>query len=80
MRDIYLISNLESLTNFSTEAIEGPNLKIWYITWYIFQMFTKTITTNMRIFITCIMERSIPVLNLKKSNEKWNKNMIRISK
>ena len=70
MRDIYLISNLDSLTNFSTEVTEGPNLKILYITWYIFQMFTKTITTNMRIFITCAMERSIPFLNLKKTQRK----------
>ena len=77
MRDIYINSNLNPLTKF-TSTSRSTNFKD-ILPWNISQMITKTIPISMRIVISYPMKSDIPLWITWKVNGNWDKNMIRIS-
>ena len=59
MRDIYISSNLNPLTKF-TSSSRSTELKD-ILAWNISQMITKTIPISTRIVISYVMKRGIPL-------------------
>ena len=76
MRDIYINSNLNSLTKFtsSSRSINFINIFPWNIS----QMIMKTVPMSKRIVISYAMKQGIPLWIWWKVNGNWD-NMIRIS-
>ena len=77
MRDIYINSNLNPLTKF-TSSSRSTNFKD-ILPWNISQMITKTIPISTRIVISYVIKRGILFWVYWKANENWDNNMIRIS-
>ena len=77
MRDIYINSNLNTLTKF-TRSRRSTELK-HILPWNISQMIMKTIAITMRIVISYVMKQGIPLWILWKVNRYWDKNMMRNS-
>ena len=77
MRDIYINSNLNPLTKF-TSSSRSTDLKD-ILPWNISQMITKTIPISTRIVISYAIKRGILFWVYWKANENWDNNMIRIS-
>ena len=76
MRDIYISSNLNLLTKF-TSSSRSTKLKD-ILPWNISQMITKTIPISTRIVISYVMKQGIPLWISWKVNGNWDNNMIRI--
>ena len=76
LRDIYMNSNLNPLTKFtsSTRSTKLKDILLWNIS----QMITKTIPISTRIVISYVMKWGIPLTIWWKVNGNWD-NMIRIS-
>ena len=68
MRDIYINSNLNSLTKF-TSSNRSNKLK-GILPWNISQMMTKTIPISMRMVISYAMKWGHPVVNLMENQWK----------
>ena len=77
MRDIYINSNLNPLTKF-TSSSRSTELKD-ILPCNIPQMITKTIPISMSIVISYAMKLGIPLWIWWKVNRNWDNNMIRIS-
>ena len=77
MRKIYINSNLETLTKFSSNCRSTEFKDI--IPWNISKMITETIPIHTRIVISCEMRRSNPFWVWRKVNGIWDNNMIKIS-
>ena len=77
MRDIYINSNLNLLTIFTSSSRSTEFKDI--LPWNISQMITKTIPISTRIVISYAMKRGIPFWVYWKVNGNWDNNMIRIS-
>ena len=77
MKDIYINSNLNPLTKFtsSSRSIEFKDIRPWSIS----QMITKTIPISMTKVISYVMKRGIPLWIWWKIYGDWDNNMIRIS-
>ena len=77
MRDIYINSNLNQLTKFtsSSRSIKFKDILPWNIS----QMITKTILISTRIAISYAMKQDILFRVQWKVNGNWYNNMIRIS-
>ena len=75
--DIYINSNVKSLTKFtnSSRSTEFKDILPWNIS----QMITKTITISTRIIICYAIKRDTSILTWWKVNGNWD-NMIRISR
>ena len=76
MRDIYINSNLNPLTKFTSSSRSTEFKDI--LPWNISQIITKTIPISMRIVISYAMKWGIPLWTWWKVNENWDNNMIRI--
>ena len=76
MRDIYINSNLNPLTKFSssTRSTKLKDILLWNIP----QMIMKIIPISTRIVISYAMKRGIPLWIWWKVNGNWDINMIRI--
>ena len=77
MRDIYINSNLNPLTKF-TSSNRSTNFKD-ILPWNISQMITKIISISTRIVISYAMKRGISLWIWWIVNGNWDKNMIGIS-
>ena len=77
MRDIYISSNLNPSTKF-TSSNRSTMLKD-IIPWNISQMITKTISVSTRIVISHVMKQGVLFLVHWKVNGNWDNNMIRSS-
>ena len=77
MRDIYINSNLNPVTRFTSNSRSTKFKDI--LSWNISQMITKTIPISTRIVISYAMKWSIPLWIKWKVNENWDNNMTRIS-
>ena len=77
MRDIYINSNLNLLTKFTSSSRSTKFKDI--LPWNISQMITKTIPVSMRIVISHTMKRSTLFWVYWKVNGNWDNDMIRIS-
>ena len=77
MRDMYINSNLDLLTKFSTRSRSTEFKGI--LPWNISQVITKTVPISIRIAISCAMKRVIPFCVWRKNDGNWDKNMIRVS-
>ena len=77
LRDIYISSNLNPLTKFtsSSRSIELIDIFPWNISLKI----TKTIPVSTRIVISYTIKQGISFLVWGKVNANWDNNMIRIS-
>ena len=69
MRDIYINSNLNPLTKFTSSSRSTKFKDI--LPWNISQMITKTIPISTRIVITYAMKRGIPLWIWWKVNGNW---------
>ena len=78
MRDIYINSNLNPLTKFTSSNSRSTEFK-YILPWNIYQMITKTIPISARIAISYAMKWSILLWVCCKVNINWDNNMIRIS-
>ena len=78
MRDIYINSNLNPLTKFTSSSRSTEFKDI--LPWNISQMITKTIPVRTRIVKTYAMKQGITFWVWQKVNGNWDNNMIRISK
>ena len=76
MMDIYINSNLNSLTKFTSNSRSFEIIDI--LPWSISQMITKTIPISIEIVISYAMKRGIQFWVYWKVNGNWD-NMIRIS-
>ena len=76
MGDIYINSNLNSLTKFSSRS-RSTKLKD-ILPWNISQIITKTTPISTRIVISYAMKQGIPLWIWMKFNGNWDSNMIRI--
>ena len=74
MGDIYISSNLNSLTKFTSSRLVLKDVLPWNIS----QMITKTVPISMRIVIIYVMKQGILFWIWWKVNRNWG-NMIRIS-
>ena len=76
MRDVYINSNLNLLTKFtsSSRSTEFKNILPWNIS----QMIMKTIPISTRIVISYVIKWAIPFWFYWKVNENWDNNMIRV--
>ena len=77
MRDIYISSNLNPLTKFTSSSRSTEFKDI--LPWNISQMIMKTIPISTRIVISYAMKQGILLWILCKVNGNWDDNMIRIS-
>ena len=77
MRDIYINSNPNLLTKF-TSSSKSTKLKD-ILAWNISQMSKKTIQISTRIVMTYAMKQGIPLWIWWKVSWNWDNNMIRIS-
>ena len=77
IRDIYIDSNLNSLTKFTSSSRSTKSKDI--LPWNISQMITKTIPNSMRKVISYVMKQGILLWIWWKINGNWNKNVIIIS-
>ena len=77
MRDTYISSNLNLLTNFTSGSRKTEFNDI--LQWNIFQIITKTVPVSRRIIISYAIKRGIPFWLWRKVNGNWHNNMIRIS-
>ena len=77
MRDIYINSNLNPLTKFTSSSRSSKLKDI--LPWNISQMIMKTILITMRIVISYAIKRGISLWIWWKVNGNWDNNMIRIS-
>ena len=77
MRDIYINSNLNPLTKFTSSSRSTKFKDI--LPWNISQMIMKTIPISMRIVISYAMKRGTPLWIWLKVNGHCDSNMIRIS-
>ena len=77
MRDIYINSNLNPLTKFTSSSRSTKFKDI--LPWNISQMITKTILMSTRIVISYAMKWGIPFWISWKVNGNWDSNMIIIS-
>ena len=77
VRDVYVSSNLEPLTRFtsSRRSTEFNNIFPWNIP----QMITKIVPIGTRIVISYAMKWGIPFWVWRKVNENWDNHIIRIS-
>ena len=76
MRDIYIYSNLNTLTKFtSSRSTTFKDILPYNIS----QMIAKTILINTRIVISYVMKRDILLWVYSKVNGNWDNSMIRIS-
>ena len=78
MRDIYINSNLNPLTKFTSSSRSTKFKDI--LSWNISQMITKTIPISTRIGISYAMKQGFPLWIWWKVNGNWDINMIRIPK
>ena len=77
MRDIYINSNLNAVTKFTTSSRSSEfNDILW---WNISQMITKTVPISTRILISNAMKQGILLWIWWKVNGNWDNNKIRIS-
>ena len=77
MRVIYINSNLNPLTKFTSSSWNTKFKDIFPCS--MSQMITKTISFSTRIVISYAMKWGIPLWISWKVNENWDNNMIRIS-
>ena len=77
MRDIYINSNLNPVTKFTSSSRSTEFKDI--LQWNICQMITKTMPTSTRIVISYAMKQGIPFWVYWKVNGNLYNNMIRIS-
>ena len=77
MRDIYINSNLNPLTKFTSSSRSTKFKDI--LPWNISQMIMKTIPISTRIVISYAMKWGILLWISWKVNGNWDNNMIRIS-
>ena len=77
MRNIYINSNLNPLTKFTSSSRSTEFKDI--LPCIISQMIMKTIPVSMRIVISNVMKWGIPLWMWWKFNGNWDNNMIRIS-
>ena len=77
MSDIYVNSNLNPLTKF-TSSSRGTEFKD-ILPWNISQMTMKTVPISIRIVVSYVMKQDIPLWIWWKVNGNWDNNMIRIS-
>ena len=77
MRDIYINSNLNPLTKFTSSRRRTEFKDI--LPWNISQMITETFPVSTRIVISYAMKWGVPLWIWWKFNGNWGKNMIRIS-
>ena len=77
MRDIYINSNLNPLTKFTSSSRSTKFKDI--LPWNISQMIRKTFPISTRIVTSYAMKRGIPLTIWWKVNGNSDKNMIRIS-
>ena len=77
MRDIYINSNLNQFTEFtsSSRSTKFKDILLWNIS----QAITKTVPISTRIVRSCVMKWGISMWIWWKANGNWDKNMIRIS-
>ena len=75
MRDIYINSNLNQLTKFTSRGTEFKDV----IPWNISQMIRKTIPISTRIILSYAMKWSILFWVWWKVNRNWKNNMVRTS-
>ena len=77
MRDIYINSNLNPLTKFtsSSRSTEFKDILLWNIS----QMITKTVLISTRIVISNTIKRGFRLWIWWKVNGNWDNSMIRIS-
>ena len=78
MRDIYIISNLNPLTKFTSSRRNTEFKDI--LPWNISQVITKTDSISTKIVIRNVIKRGIPLWKWWKVNGIWDENLIRISK
>ena len=77
MRDIYINSNLNPLTKFTSSSRSTKSKYI--LLWYISQMITKTVPISTRVVISYAVKWGIRLWIWWKVNGNWDNNMIRIS-
>ena len=77
MRDIYINSNLNQLTKFTSSSRSTDFKNI--LTWNISQIITKTVPISTRIVKSNERRWGIPLWISWKININWDNNMIRIS-
>ena len=77
MRDIYINSNLNRLTNFTSSGRSTEFKDI--LPWNISKMITKTIPIRTRTVISYAMKRGIPLWIWWKVNRDGHNNMIRVT-
>ena len=77
MTDIYVNSNLGTLTKFTSSSRSTEFKDI--LPWKISQMITKTVPISTRIVTSYAMKWGIPLWISWKVNGNWDNNMIRIS-
>ena len=75
MRDIYINSNLNQLTKFTSRGTEFKDVFSWNIS----QMIRKTIPISTRIILSYAMKWSILFWVWWKVNRNWKNNMVRTS-
>ena len=75
MRDIYINSNLNQLTKFTSTGTEFKDVFPWNIS----QMIRKTIPISTRIILSYAMKWSILFWVWWKFNRNWKNNMVRTS-
>ena len=75
MRDIYINSNLNQLTKFTSRGTEFKDVFPWNIS----QMIRKTIPISTRIILSYAMKWSILFWVWWKVNRNWKNNMVRTS-
>ena len=75
MRDIYINSNLNPLTKFTSSSRNTEFKDI--LPWNISQMITKIVRTSTRIVISYAMKRDIPFWIWRNVNGNWDNKMIR---
>ena len=76
VRDIYINSNLNRLTKFTSSSRSTKSKDI--LPWNISQMITNTIPNRSRIVISYVMKQGIPLWIWWKVNGNWDINMIKI--
>ena len=76
MRNIYINSNLNLLTKFTSNSRSTEFKDI--LPWNISQMITKIVPIITRIVISYVMKRGIPLRIWWRVNGSWDNNMIRI--
>ena len=74
---IYINSNLNPITKFTSSSRSTEFKDI--LPWNISKMITKTITISLRIVLSNLMKRGIPLSIWWKVNRNWDNNMIRNS-